>query len=222
MGFKALSLLVFPLVVMAVFVLISPGGVLAGTSQVTNCTAGSTNCLGTPTPSAQTFYCPNSGVGPFPSGDCQISTVCINNVSPAFCYPFPISLIDPGTWLHPGDFVTISAAAQVGAGGAVFSFSSLGTSGFITMIGVAVSVAVIGGLTIFGSGLQSESIHILFMGALLTGVWLILAGLEGVGSSGDIFAQLNAGIIGAGSAFFGILTLCYALGIVGSVSRGGG
>src|SRR6058998_3505817 len=60
-----------------------------------------------------------------------------------------------------------------------FAFGSITTKSFIEMIEIAVGIAALAGITLFGSGESPEGIHILFMSSLILGLWLILSLAEG-------------------------------------------
>jgi len=90
-----------------------------------------------------------------------------------------------------------------------------------------VGLVALAGLTIFGSGTSTESVHIFFMGGLMLGIWIFISGLEGFlgGSKTSVFTQLNGPLTSPGGAGFGtefyiLLTLMYLFGFMGMVKRG--
>lgn len=219
---------------------------IQGTNNVVFCNPNNptlTNCL--PQGSLGTsYYCqPQNLIGFFQA--CKILPNCnITPPSPAWCLPNDASgAIDSiaagcalqfaaagpaGCPVFLSGGLNVFIPTQIIAGnlastGALFGFSISGSQAFIAMIGIAVGLISLAGFTVFGSGFSSESVHVLFMGGMLLGFWVILAGLEGfiAGNPASMFSQLNAWVSGTGTFTYVGLTLTYALGFVGSISRGG-
>ena len=150
---------------------------------------------------------------------CQIAPTCSSPYpSPAYCFL-------GAQYINPGDQLT-TTVNQVSSQG-FFVFGAIGSSGLIAMIGVAVAISVLAGFNILGSGLNTQSIKIMFMGGLLTGAFLFFAGLEGfiTSSSLSFFSQLNAAtspliFIPMGTVFFIVLTASEVYGIAGFVAGG--
>ena len=225
MGFKATGLLLGPLLIMLAIALFDMGAsatALGGSGSVQFCqTQGCSSPSGSNV-NVVTYQCVTQGFVP-----CKILPNCINPTpTPAWCFPWPLSLSpgDAGTFLNPGaSLILTTGQIQQGqqAGSALFGLSVNGED-FTVVIIVGVGVAVLAGLTILGNGENQESIHILFMGGMLLGIWVILISLDGFlsGSPTSFFAQLNAWDANTGSVLFGFLSILYTMGIIGTISRG--
>ena len=167
---------------------------------------------------------PSCTTPPYPS-----PAFCLGNVIQAIGASCAIQFITSGAagcgvYLPANSWVFIptgQVASSLTTAGAFFSFSSSGASGFIGMIGVAVGVISLLGLTVFGSGEQGEGLHILFIGGMVMGIWLVITALEGFpGSTELFFSSLNQAIAGAGTFLYVVLTLSVVIGFTGMVSRG--
>lgn len=203
------------------------GGNLQGSGQNVGFCNANTGCVNQGTATVITCNIPGGGV----LTACKIFPNCITPTpAPAWCFPFPFSLIpsDQGTFLSNGQTVILTAT-QVNNGNlqnsqAIFSFSQIGPTGWIVIILVGVGIAVLAGITVFGSGENQESVHILFIAGTLLGVWFILSTLEGflTGNPNSFFAQLNNINAGQplGTALYIVLTLLYTLGIIFTVAWG--
>jgi hypothetical protein len=246
-GFRAGTLLLFPLLIMVIAIAVQQGNQapnLQGSNTVQFCTSQvSTNCavqnsIGT------SYTCqPTASIfGLFPN--CKILPSCdIKPPFPAFCISDPIeaglagcigagiftNYASCGVWLPAGTYVFIPSStinSDLTTTSALFGLSATGPSGFISLIFGVVAIVAILGLTVFSTGENSESIHILFMAALLLGIWGILSGLEGyLGGStspSEMFNSMNMMYPGFGTFVYVGLTLAYTLGIIGTVSRGSG
>ena len=227
-GYAGVMLLV-PLVIMICFVVISAGSAptLQGSNPITFCSPdkqAAGQCAVSNDKNAITYYC-NLGqqIGGI-IGACEILPNCLSPTPyPAWCFPSQLRFLPGlgGTYLYTFGFVTVSSAAAASASGfAFFGFSTSGTLGFLGFIGIIIGVASLAGFQIFGSGLQGESINIMAEGALLLGLWLILAGLEGVGSPNDVFSMLNI-FFGFGDFLLVLLSIFYLLGFAGIMSKSG-
>lgn len=248
-GFKAATFLFFPIVVMLLGIIVTasaaanpvPG--ISGQNAVQFCNPNNpvpSDCL----PAGATgtaYFCQPDAT--FTLGICKILPTCdVTPPAPAWCVGDILQAIfiasatgNPGcvlnfascgVFLNAGDNVFIpitTIAGDLSSAGALFGFNVIGTNGFITMIGIAIGLVALASLTIFGSGMGSEGVHMLFIGGMLMGIWLILSGLEGFlgGNQGSMFAQLNLAISGVGTFLYVIFTLSYTLGFVGTISRGG-
>jgi hypothetical protein len=85
--------------------------------------------------------------------------------------------------------------------------------GFLVILFVVVSVAVIAGFNLLGSGLNAASIYILFKAASYTIVWMILSGL-----AIPLFYGTNQAIPAPfGSLFYLVLSLVFLIGIYESI-----
>lgn len=219
--------MLFPLAVMILFVMFNASSSaqgLTGSGSATFCKAGQdctvNNINGT---ASVTYFCPYGTPGLANGIACQILPSCVNNLAPAWCYPFPINLLPDkgGTFLWQGESVTASTAqAAAGQGYAFFGFNTNGSLVFVGFIAILIGVAILAGFSILGSGLNQESIQIMVQGALWLGAWIILSGLEGVGTAGDTFSQFNF-FAGFGTALYAIMTVMYLSGFGGVISRAG-
>lgn len=173
------------------------------------------------------YLCPttsNGAVQPIPAGTyCKL-------------YPLSKSTYINQWWLIAGDSVIvsqsslsglqpqpISSAPSTGAS-LVLGGINIGAGGFLVLITSATIIAVLGGLSFFGTGENTEGIHIAWVTALILGTWGILAALDGVisGSPNSFFVQLDGLLSGLGTGLFIFLTFVLTLGIVGTVSRSNG
>lgn len=205
-----IGLMLFPMLILSVDVLMQQGNL---TGSVPNVCFSQSNTSCSQNGGQVTFTC----IGPTP---CQISSDCSSPLPPpAYCF-LGVQWIGAGTTLTTN-------AKQVSQQG-VFAFGSIGISGFVGMIAVAVAVAVLAGVTIFGSGLNQASIRIFFIGGLLMGLWFYFSTLEGFVSnnSASLFVQLNSmsttwNIVPVGTVFYIILTLMETAGVITMISRAG-
>lgn len=85
---------------------------------------------------------------------------------------------------------------------------------YIGMIAAGVGIAAAAGLKVFGTGLSSISIEIIFKTAMFLALWTILSGLT-YGYWADIPLSL-------GWFVYSMLTLMYLIGMIGSIRGGGG
>lgn len=175
------------------------------------------------------FNC-NQGLG-FP---CKLASGCVvpPYPPPAYCTGNNLFGLGPAlvqeTLLPAGASIavpsTVVALANNTQKGVFFGFGTVGTAGFITLIGIIVGIVSLAGLTVFGTGAGTESVHILFMGGLFLGVWIFLSGLEGfvAGSPASFFTELNVltGTSQLGTALYVLLTFVYLVGFAGMVKRG--
>lgn len=219
----AIALFIFPIMVVILSIFMQ-GGILTGTpNTAVNFCTGST-CA--PAGSTTVVSC-NNLVTP-----CKILPGCSSPPAPAWCFPWPLSLIpsNAGTWLDAGATVILTSTqfnAGVTATTAIFPFTSIGPTGWIVLILIGVGVAVLAGLNVLGSGLSPEAIHILWMGGVSLGIWFILSAFDGflTGSANSLFAYLNSIVLSGqaaqmGTALWMICTLLWVLGTVSLVSRG--
>jgi hypothetical protein len=122
---------------------------------------------------------------------------------------------------------TLVSSLVTGAGTAsgVFSIGGLVSGNFALLLVGAVGLVAIAGISLLGSGENSESIHIIFVVGILLVVWTFLTAIEGFGGSNpnEIFNSLNSMpfTVPLGTLAYAILTLMFTMGAIGSVSRGG-
>lgn len=170
-----------------------------------------------------------------PGAPCSITTpldpsaTCPSNPPPpSYCGP-TIPVFHPiPTWFLPAGATVTILLNQTGntppntSNGVFFNLGTVGPSGFISIIGVILGIVCLAGITVLGTGAGTESIHILFMGGMMMGIWLFLSGLDGFGSSNpnSIFVELDALSAGSGTGFYIILTFLYFIGFAGMVKRG--
>lgn len=241
MSARALPLVFFPLAVMLVGILLSASAVpnQNGSATATFCsTPTQQNCVPANSPGT-TYYCDPTNVLGYLQA-CKILPSCVAPPypDPAFCIGDVISAAGAGCLFQfiqqgsagcgvylKGGFSVFIATKQIASSlsttGAFFGYVGGGAGGFITMIGVAVGIISLAGLTVFGSGEQGEGLHILFQGGMVMGLWLLLSGLEGFPGGNDVmFAGLNVAIAGAGTFIYALLTLSVVGGFLGLVSRG--
>lgn len=205
------------------------GGNLTGTGQNVGFCNANTGCTNQGTITVVTC-----NISPTIGGSlaaCKIFPNCITPTpAPAWCFPFPFSLIpsDQGTFLSNGQSVILTAT-QVNQGNlqnsqAIFAFSQIGPSGWIVIILVGVGIAVLAGITVFGSGENQETVHILFIGGTLLGIWFILTALDGflTGNTQSFFGQINQMNPGQplGTALYILLSLLYTIGVIFTISWG--
>jgi len=241
-GFRAFIALLFPFAILILFIMLQVGAPTAATNPFASgqgsaafCSYanGTQNCSFAAPPKNSTavayvlYHCTNF-IGP-----CQVLPTCIPDVavySGLWCFPVYLrsGLIGnplDGTWLNAGQYALVpkdvAAASEATArGSAFFGFSNTNlTLMFVGFIGVLIGVGSLAGLTVFGSGLNSESIQIIIQGAFIMGLWTLLAGLEGVGGN-DVFSQMNA-VYGFGNILFALCTLSVLFGFAGTISRSG-
>lgn len=241
MAGRAIPFLVFPMVIMLVAILMnSTAPAINGSATASFCSNPSSSVTCQQPSGVTTVFCvPANIIQAIAS--CQILPHCSAPPypSPAYC------VNDLGTALAAGCFFQFVASGSAGCpvflpsyasvvltntqlisslstSSALFAFSVSGTSGFIAIIGVAVGIISLLGLTIFSSGLQGESLHVLFIGGMVLGLWLLLSGIEGFagGTSDMFFSAMNVAIAGAGTFFYVIMTFSVVIGFTGLVSRG--
>jgi hypothetical protein len=221
------AFVVFPFAILIVSVLMN-GGNLQGSAQNVCFNQNQTQC--SQNGDSVTFSCP----GAPNTSPCRVPGTD-NLCSPK--YPPPVYCLTtaglPGLpsfqgfeFINPGVTMTTKVVQQSGQG--VFNFGSVGVDGLVAFIGVAVAVAVLASLTIFGSGFNSEGIHIMFIAGMLLGIWFFLAALEGflTGSSTSFFSQINSfsttwKLPPLGTIIWIILTAIETIGVVSFISRGG-
>ena len=229
----------FPLAVLAISVILQFGG-LAATAQgstvgfngqsggavnvgTVDCTGfhyaligGTGPCL-TTSPTEGTVLCGGDTVT---GQSCYVFDFCQpTTIAPLWCNP-----VLQKTFLQPGSSATFANSQVVSTTNSIiFAFGALGPAGFTAMLVVAVSIAGLVGMQLFGSGESPEGIHVLFMGGILLGMWFLLSAAEGflTGSPTSFFSQLNGALSGFGSTTYILLTLMYSLGVIGAISRGG-
>jgi len=247
---RALPFLIFPLAVIAFAILLNSatGPNINGSACASFQNSGASGQQCNSASLGTSYYCQVNFITPlYPA--CMILPACTvpPYPSPAFCIGDPFSALQAGclpgwtlaaitnggngqsgcgVFLPAGSFVFIGTqqiAASISSSGAFFPFAVAGASGFITMIGLVVGIVSLAGITIMGSGENAEGIHILFMGGMVLGFWLILSGTEGFvgGNKSELFFNsMNGAIPGVGTFIFVILTLSVVIGFTGLVSRG--
>jgi hypothetical protein len=193
------------------------GGTLTGTTQPVCYNISQAKC--TQDANGVTIHCPGPGPGFNNLTTCVVASTCTPVLpSPAYCFAGQ-QVINPGA-------TEVLKSTQVSNQG-LFNFGAIGSAGIIAMVGVAVAVSVLAGFNILGSGLNQESIRILFFGGLLTGVWLFMSSLEGFvgGAANSFFTQLDKSTVAFGLPPFGtigyvILTIFEVFGIASFISGG--
>jgi len=95
--------------------------------------------------------------------------------------------------------------------GGTLTAENLIYSVLIIVIITAVTVGVLAGVNILGTGLGTESVHIAFMVSILTSFWVALSF-----SAQGIISTIPSGII-----IWAVLSVVYVLGIGLSIVRGG-
>ena len=211
------TLVVFPLLVLTLCVILSGAGgfqTATGSSSAVclpatsvSCTADSQgnltySCLSPSNPNCVLPYdCPSGAPAP---SYCLGTQWVINN---------GLSVIIPSALIS-----TLIPLAQ-SAG-----FSALSSAGFIVMIGITTGIVVLGAIDFFGTGENSEGIHIAWMTTLLLGIWGILSVADGflLNSPNSFFIQLNGFFPDVGTTLYIFLTLLFTMGTIGSISRGSG
>lgn len=187
------------------------------------CTSGKVACLPGGIPNNIIITCANTFGLP-----CDIQDNCNNiptGASGLYC-AYYLWVIPVGTDLDTGVTVFINnqgQAVQSLAAGASFAFGTFTPQALLIVITVAVGVAALAGITVFGSGESAETVHILFIGGIFLGLWAILSALEGfiTGNPLSGFAQINAATgLPIGAGLYLMLTFLYIIGITGTVSRG--
>jgi len=217
----------FPFLIMIVSVVLGGGNLTSNGSQQ-NITFCNSNGCGAAVGGSSVITCTTSSVVP-----CKIAPNCITPTpTPAWCFPWPFSLIptNAGTFLNPGATVVLtSSQIQQGlnSNAAIFGFGAISTSGWIIVILVAVGVAILASLQVFGSGLSPEAIHILFIAGTILGIWAFLTGFDGFlsGNPNSLFAQLNVisiqgAAIGLGTTIYVMLTFLLTVGVISMIQRG--
>ena len=242
MGFSPF-LIFFPLGVLLVFAAIGAAGFTLATQNGAGFTLGQTgNSTG-----YQSFQCSSSTV-PCLQGvttslpvhsiiSCSSTSNALGGGRPNNCYiiaGFSCYVTSPfwcilggsqaGTYMDTGDTAVVGSSSITklsNNGAASFNVGAIGPGGWIAIIGAVVAVAVLAGLTVLGSGLQGESIQIIFQAGLLLGMWAVLSAAV-VLSPINGFASIDNDLLaGAGTGLYVLLTLIYAAGIGKAVSRGG-
>lgn len=224
MGFS-LPLTGFPLFVLLISILVGSGGAITGSGQAVGFNGQTPNgaiatydCSGhvntacfNSLPTSATITC-NSG------SICTLVNFCAPNVAPPmYC------LLGSATVMNTGEIATIIGGTVTNGGNAFFKFANIGIAGFVLMISLAIGVAALVGINIVGTGENSETVHVLFMGGIMLGFWFFLSAIEGflTNSSTSFFTQLNGALSGFGTTTYVFLTLIYSLSIVKAISRGG-
>lgn len=221
-----------PLVVMLGAITVNGGTLLGSSVPYTICNAntvtqGSTCGLPANSP-VLVFHCGNVLIG-----TCKIANTCKvpPYPAPAFCVGIPGILqttqLPPNTDLAV-PLVNAGPAASNTPNGVFFNLGDIGPAGFIGVIGVIVGLVVLAGISALGIGTGFESVHILFIGGMMIGIWLFLSAIEGFlsGSKTSVFTELNTSMISMGgapigTAFYVLLTFLYFVGFMGMVKRGG-
>ena len=234
--------LVIPLAIMAGLAFTGNGLSSASGSNVNFCNANAAGCTSVTTTSSSaigqtiTYVCDaNAGNLPISGGGVLETCLVADTCTPVL--PSPVYCAGGKQYLTLGTSVTVSTAdaaaanggtpvattASLTSQGANFLFA-MGPVGFVGLVTVAVGLAGLAGLQVFGSGLSSESIHILFVMGLVMGLWVILGAIDGFlqvpSSPTSFFNELNQLIPNMGTELYFVLTLIYTLGGVGTVSRG--
>lgn len=223
MGFQtAAALFAFPLALILVSIFLQ-GGNTQGSPNTSVSFCNQSNCA--PVGSSTVITCSNLLT------PCKILPGCSNPPAPAWCFPWPLSLVpgNGGTWLDAGATVVLTST-QFNSGltpsTAVFNFNSIGPAGWIVVLFIAVGIAVISSITILNSGMGAEGVHILYMAGGLLGVWGLLVAFDGFlsGNANSLFATMNAmGATGSfpfGTSLFIICTLLWTAGTFAATSRG--
>jgi hypothetical protein len=129
--------------------------------------------------------------------------------------------IDDGVSLYVAPSGQVTQATNIPT--SQFAYGALSSQSLLIMVTVAVGVAALAGIAVFGSGENAESVHILFVAGLLLALWAVFSALEGfiTGSPSSGFTQLNLATgLPLGTGLYLILTLLYVVGVTGTVSRG--
>lgn len=215
-----IALILFPLFILTVDIVMQ-GGTLTG--QTIPVCFGQTTVGCTQNNNSVTYSCPTSKI----NQPCDMGRTCKPALpAPAFCLGPTFVYPDGEEYLPAGATMVLSVTQASGQG--ILNFGQIGISGLIPMITVAVAVAVLSGLTILGSGLNTASIRILFIAGLILGIWFFFSGLDGFlsGSNASVFTALNNAsttwsILPLGTIFWVVLTLLETVGTITYLSRGG-
>lgn len=210
----------------------NPGNLQSGANSVNanfcaNQINGSNNCV--PNGTSTVITCRNVFT------PCKIAPNCIvPTPPPAWCFPWPFSLIpsNAGTWLNPGATVILNSNqfnSGISPNAAIFNFGSIGPSGWIIMIIIAVGIAALASITILNSGMGAEGVHVLILGALAVGIWGFLSLMDGfiTGNPNSLFSGLNSITMhnsplpaGIGTLLYVLLSLFWVFGWIGLIDRG--
>lgn len=171
--------------------------VLQGGNLTTNGQNNANFCSanGCVAPGTTTVITCNNGLGQA-FAPCKILPGCVNPPAPAWCEPWPISLVAQGTYLNAGATVILTSSqvnSAVSASSALFQFGSIGINGFTVMIIVVVGIVCLASITVFSTGMGGEGVHILAVSGMVLGIWIILSSIDGfiTGNPHSIFAYLN-------------------------------
>lgn len=245
------TMLIFPgLIVMLAFIIVEAAAIPANAGQAGNVNffgSGQNNAQ-TPT----TYTCTSTKTACFPNGiptnaiincqtaaniivggnaantfPCDLQDNCNNvpNINGIYC-AYILFVIPTTTYMNAGLSVFIGSNGQVqlvNGASAQFSYGVLSPAALLVMLTVAVGVAALAGIAVFGSGENSESVHILFVEGLLLGFWAVLSAAEGfvLNNPSSGFAQINSATgIAVGTGLYLVLTLLYVVGATGAVTRG--
>lgn len=208
------SFVAFPCFILAILVILETSGL---TGAVPNVCYNVSNSVCSVNGNSVTYSCPPKPFGQLYANPCQIASSCTPQIpSPAYCF-------QGAQYINPGTTMTVSVTQTAGQG--LFNFGSVGLGGFIGMVAIAVSVSVMAGFNILGTGLNTMSVKILFIGGLLTGIYLFLGTVEGVltGSATSFFIQINVSLASfslppLGSIAFILMSAFEVWGIVSYVS----
>lgn len=212
----------FPLLVLIVSVGLAGGNYQGNSGSFSICNPNSTAQCTTGS-QGTTYTCPTGG-----AANCIILQSCPTPPIPSPAYCAFVGVGPALTLLPAGTSVTVPPGSSVpssSTNGIFFSFGTIATSGFTAVIVALVGLAVLVGISALGIGLGFESVHILFMGVALFGLWVFLSALDGFlsGSNSSMLIQLNffkVGTLGAGNVIYVLLTLMYLTGFIGVIKRG--
>jgi hypothetical protein len=197
---------------------------------VVTCTSPSVACFPSGVlPPSSSITCKSPISGLFFSSPCDLWDNCNNVPQGAYCayflFIFPTSTdLDNGVTLTTNNAGAIQVDSSNNQASASFGgFGAFNGAALIAAVGVVIGIAGLAGITVFGSGENAESVHIIFIGMMLLGLLAVLTGIEGylTGASTSAFVQINAIVPGLGDVFFIVLAFLYVIGITGTVSRGG-
>lgn len=239
MGFSK-ALFFFPVLMMMVSIVMQGGTLQGANANAVICNPNSVVCNNSATGST-TFGCAPgvsvAGVSIFSlvGAPCSLPGPCpssaFQTASNTFC------ALD-GKWLTPyGTTVTIpnsllfnkptTSGGPNTQNGVFFGFGNIGAGGFIAIIGIAIGITALAGVTIFGTGSSFEAVHILFIGGMLLAVWTVLSGIEGFvgGNATSLFTELNKPYISVegipfGTSFYVLITFMYMVNFILLVKRG--
>lgn len=221
------DLVVFPIAVLMV-IIVAEGLSFYGQGSTPFCpgATGSMSC--TSTSQGVTYTCGTNTVA------CLLPYNCPAPL-PAQTFCVTGNGLPPGVtqwYLNAGTAILLTTSSMSSLGPVVntqstsLSFGPLTAQGFELMLVTTTGLLVLAAVNFFGSGLNSEGIHISFEMGLILGIWGILSAVEGfiVGSPNSFFVQLNnlKGWSGVGSLMYLVLTLLITLGSIGTVSRSAG